>query len=124
MHVRFSVHTPRQLIPSESRRMNLDNDIAVLVADIAGLPRALCERNVVFLQLGQHSSAVTKSALLSSICFTLARHRENLRSLLVKKEVMRFTSRPRTSTGIYQARISGITRTGPNLRPGRFTKWR
>src|SRR4051812_24920028 len=29
-------------------------DIAVLVADIAGLPHAPCEHQVVFLQLGQH----------------------------------------------------------------------
>src|SRR3954451_16122847 len=46
-------------------------DIAVLAADIAGLPHALCERQVVFLQLGQHVFGCDESASLSSICFSL-----------------------------------------------------
>jgi hypothetical protein len=47
-------------------------DIAMLVADIVGLPHALSERQVASFSSVSMSSGVTKSASLSLICFTLA----------------------------------------------------
>lgn len=84
-------------------------NIAMLVADVADLPYAPGKRQVVFLQLGQHlfgcdeiritvlymlhpGDVVDRAdrcvADLALSFHDIVRHRENLRDLLVKKEMI------------------------------------
>jgi hypothetical protein len=81
----------------------------MLVADVVGLPHALGERQVIFLQLGQHvfggdeiriivldllhpgdvaDRADRCAADFAGSFRDFVRHRENLRGLLIKKEVI------------------------------------